>query len=756
MKARTHEERRLAREIRRMTSDRATIETGSRWVRAASRVLLAIAVIATLLITGRASAAVVHVDDSAPAGGDGQSWATAYRHLQDGLAAAGALGSDVTEIRIGPGTHRPDESQANPSGSGDRNATFTLVDGVIVRGGFAGFGAPDPDAYDPNAFASVLSGDLLGDDGLNFANVADNSIHVVTALDVNADLRGCVVRGGNANGPLLGAFGGGVWSRFGTLHLTDCRFEANTANTGGGIAALDSAGAALRNVSVAENRSVFSFGGGVYIQSPDARIILCTFQDNLALGQGGGGLYLVGLRTLLEDCRFIGNQCSIDGGGGARVFGHVTARRCEFLQNTASGDGGGLCTQSGSAVITHCTFTANSSGQIGGGLSAQNNPTLIAHCEFEDNQSEQGGGLHAGSSADGRIQDCAFRNNSALERGGGLGLGGTNWLVADSLFETNAVTMPNNMGGGGGFTGSDTVLRNCRFLDNSSASGGGGFSGTNGDLTISGCVFSGNTAAASGGGIGVYDPDLGSILNCSIVNNSAGVSGGGMNISSINPKLGFEINNSIFWANQDANGGVQSSQLSISGAVPAVQYSCLQNLTGNLGPGNVSSDPQFADADGADNVVGTIDDDLRLLASSPLIDAGGNFFFRFCSLDLDGGERKTDDPAVPDTGGGGPPLPDMGAYERLAIVHDDCDANAIDDECDLVTFPNSDCDGSGTLDVCEINAGVTPDCDFNGRPDSCDFVSGSALDCNANGVPDSCDIAAGVSVDCNGNCMPDS
>ena len=61
-------------------------------------------IIGVLAITGAANAwQVIHVDDDAPAGGDGSSWASAFSDLQDALAAARA--GDV--VRVAQGTYAP-------------------------------------------------------------------------------------------------------------------------------------------------------------------------------------------------------------------------------------------------------------------------------------------------------------------------------------------------------------------------------------------------------------------------------------------------------------------------------------------------------------------------------------------------------------------------------------------------------------------------------------------------------------------------
>src|SRR5436190_18812850 len=124
-----------------------------------------------------AQAIVVYVDDDAPPGGDGLTWNTAFRFLQDAMVFSNVLENNVTEIRIAQGVYKADHDEAHPEGTGDTNVAFEPPS-VPILGGFAGFGAPDPDLRHVEEFRTVLSGDLAEDDMDNFVNYNDNSRYI--------------------------------------------------------------------------------------------------------------------------------------------------------------------------------------------------------------------------------------------------------------------------------------------------------------------------------------------------------------------------------------------------------------------------------------------------------------------------------------------------------------------------------------------------------------------------------------------------
>ena len=73
----------------------------------------------------------------------------------------------------------------------------------------------------------------------------------------------------------------------------------------------------------------------------------------------------------------------------------------------------------------------------------------------------------------------------------------------------------------------------------------------------------------------------------------------------------------------------------------------------------------------------------------------------------------------------------------------DCNANGVDDGCDIANGTSQDSNGNGIPDECEFT-----DCNGNGVADDIDIADGTSADCNFNGVPDECELDGG---DCNGN-----
>jgi T5SS/PEP-CTERM-associated repeat protein len=317
----------------------------------------ALSIVALAAAAPDAAAQVVYVDGDASAGGDGMSWATAFNDLQSGLDAAEAMIPPV-QVWVAAGTYLP----TLESLPGDpRSRTFRLIEGVSLFGGFAGVGAPDPDARDFHLYPAVLSGDFNGDDQPNFVNRGENAYTVITAqgLTQATALDGLTVRGAHQ--------GSCITVPFGSLLIENCLITDGdaTGTHGGGLYA--PAGVTVRRTSFTGCKSSFS-GGGSYCL--DSTFQWCRFELNTASGGGGG---LAGLRTSVENSVFRANTAVL---GGAVDLGSGRLVNCTFDHNVATSSGAvRLYAFSGlTAGIYGCTFFENTATTVAGALLTVSDP----------------------------------------------------------------------------------------------------------------------------------------------------------------------------------------------------------------------------------------------------------------------------------------------------------------------------------------------------------------------------------------------
>jgi len=305
-------------------------------------------------ICGSAEAKTIYVDASASSCGDGLSWVTAYKYLQDALEDANA--SPDCNIYVAEGTYNPDQNCANPGGTGDRMATFQLINDVAIYGGFPTGGCAWNDRnWDMNE--TILSGDLLGNDVvvadpcelLNDPCRAENSYHVVTGsnTDETAILDGFTITAGNANDPNYSVAGGGMYNDSGSPTVKNCTFKRNSAHGG--------------------------YDGHSY--------------------QGGGGMYnyyhnIYERGPTITDCKFIENWSECGGGMCNNYYSEPTLTNCVFTGNSAE-DGGGMSNHYRDPTLTNCTFTDNSAVDNGGGIYNGSSEPTLTNCILWDNSPEQ-------------------------------------------------------------------------------------------------------------------------------------------------------------------------------------------------------------------------------------------------------------------------------------------------------------------------------------------------------------------------------
>lgn len=598
----------------------------------------------------------IYVDATRPAGGNGASWATAFRDLQAALAAAAASG-ETREIWVADGRYRPDPSS--------QSVSFNLLNKVALYGGFAGT-ETNREQRNPAANRTVLSGDLAGNDGPNFANNAENSRSVVRAsgVDSTAVLDGFVVTGGNA-----------------------------LAN-GAGIAVSSNARAIFRNCAIDSNFASNS-GAGLRSDNSSPRLVDCTFRGNRASGSGGGlSASGTGVVTLAGGA-FIANTTT-GSGGAISLSSAVAISGAQFSDNTAQSIGGAVNLSAFATSVlslSDCGFTNNrttsTGGGIGGAVSVGSSASLTAlRCSFTGNSCNQAGsgtpntkgGAIGNLGKTMTLTECGFTDNavrfsgtaSANACGGGAVFGPA--VLDRCTFVRNETSGPGTSARGGAVHTTSGVLdvRNSRFVGNLASGAtpipGGAVAVTGATpFTAVNCLFNGNTAAGDGGAIFLDATRRAVIAECTVSRNAtvAGA-GGGLRVTSAASGDSVAVAGSILWMNVAGAAGGEDAQVSYASAIaPRVNHCDVSGLTGALGgAGNVGADPMFTDADGADDIPGTADDDFSLRMGSPVVDAGDNTAIPAgVATDLAGAPRLLDDPCTDDTGAGSAPIADMGAFE---------------------------------------------------------------------------------------------
>ncbi|MBN1512737.1 MAG: hypothetical protein JXB13_12045, partial [Phycisphaerae bacterium] len=466
-------------------------------------------------------------------------------------------------------------------------------------------------------------------------NKTNNAYHVVTADGVGATaiLDGVTIKNGYADGTTPNHVGGGLLCHDSSPAIRHCVIECNAAGNGGGVSAWTGGAPTIAHCTIRYNWAISSAPtgsngcGGMNIWLSDATVTDCTFHLNAGLGNRPGALVI--------------GQC------------HPVITRCTFEENEAPNKGGAasMWGNAASPQFVGCTFSENrvlNSGAIGGAVVVENGcPATFRDCTFTGNEAvTHGGGVAVtGSTSQAKLVQCSFIGNDALS-GGGLSVQ----------------------------SGQATAV-NCRFLSNQGGVGGGAFV-VGGTTAFANCVFSGNAVSgemmALGGGLCVVSNGSADVTNCTFSRNTASAEedawGGGVYVESATAT----IRNTIAWGNLVNGFNTELGQIhKWSFSTFSLWFSCVQNWTsGGLGGAhNTANDPLLADPDGADNALGTADDDVRLTSGSSAIDTASDAAVPDDAFDVDR-DGDADEPLPLDLARGNRFLGtghtvDMGAYEYL-------------------------------------------------------------------------------------------
>lgn len=432
------------------------------------------------------SAQVIYVDDDAVEGGNGSSWQTACRYLQDALVLAGAAAKPV-EIHVAVGIYKPDQGAGITPG--DRAANFQLLNGVTLKGGYAGITASDPNGRDPGLYETLLNGDLAGNDNNNDPGSGrDDSCHVVigSLTDNTAVMDGVKITGSMwlwLAPPCR--FGPGSTARVfidaGSPTIRNCQFVAGGHGISDATVYLSKASAPTFTGCVFRDNHT-----GMCSMSSSPTVSNCLFTGNtwraVECDEGGAPSF--------TDCRFESNHTGVDGSGDISLM----FTGCAFVDNSTAVSAGtrtvsatdcifesnrrAVQVYSGSLGLTRCRFSGNTSGAL-----STSGDTSLTRCSFTDNS----GGLAAGIWAHGSVtaSDCTFLDNSAGVVGAILG-------------------------------GDLLTLRNCEFSGNAGSRIGAVDMG-GGVLQATGCLFTGNSGERTGALSS--DAAVFSLSNCTFADN---------------------------------------------------------------------------------------------------------------------------------------------------------------------------------------------------------------------------------------------
>ncbi len=568
-----------------------------------------IACLGALALSAKAAADVRYVDASIAVGGNGQSWATAYKTLQAALTAANANPA-ITEIWVADGTYKP---TLRLDAADLRSVTFKLKNGLTLYGGFAG-GETSLAQRNPAVNIATLSGDI-GVVGVN----TDNAYHVVySSLNAaSAVIDGFTIRDGYAENASNG--GGGLYLTDSSATIRNCRFTANFAITDGGAIRVQPGGGPSFIDCVVDANSAGN-GAAVVNSGNGALFDGCTFSNNtvrgaVELASGGSATFI--------DCNFLNNAHSWGGTFSAlrSIAPKVTILQCTFSGNTLAR----AVELNGELTLTDSLFIGNTHGAVSAGNLTQ--PSIISDCVFESNGSiatvSIGGALVGGNT---EVRRCRFEGNQANL--GGAVSGFFNGFV-DCDF------LNNSAGTGGAVRVAFGPFVNCRFAGNTAANGGAIHFSSSDPGSFIQCLFTGNSATSIGGAVTVVGSNALLFEGCTFVGNSGPFSGGIAIDTSSSP---VTIENSILWGNTSTTGSTEAQQVrNLTPSGVTILSSTVQGWSGALGgTGNDGLDPVLSLIAGDDGLIGTLDDNPTPGVGSSAIESGNPALLSADTFDLDG------------------------------------------------------------------------------------------------------------------------
>ncbi len=212
----------------------------------------------------------IYVNVTAPNGGDGTSWATAYNTLQEALANMSPCAAD--EVWVAEGVY-------NPTTTTDRTIAFVPPANARIYGGFEGVES-NLSERDWHANPTILSGEIGG------AGNADDSYSVVHIANSDITVDGVIIESGSANASgteIFDRFGAGIYisDAADNNQITNCIIRNNNGVSGVGLANFSTGTATVTNTLFHNNTATHS-GGAVGAEAGTTNLVNCTVVNNIA------------------------------------------------------------------------------------------------------------------------------------------------------------------------------------------------------------------------------------------------------------------------------------------------------------------------------------------------------------------------------------------------------------------------------------------------------------------------------------------
>lgn len=298
---------------------------------------------------------VIFVDQNAPDGGNGTSWDLAYQQLSDGLDRALAMKAMPADpnmtVLVADGTYKPPASVT---------ASFVVAEDASVYGGYAGYGATNPNERDPKKYKTILSGfigyDYEGNERRNetVVEMQNNTLldgitvekgynRGILGYNTSFSLTNCTVRNNTQRG---------ISSQNGNLTMHWCKVSNNGHH---GIYHLRNVygnyDLSIKNCTITENQQ-----NGIYINSTIPEILNCEISFN------GSGGYYYGINLLNPSSNPMIRNCTIayNANEGIRFLestNYPTVWNCILFANNANDDYKDISKYNGYTDIWYCCLT---------------------------------------------------------------------------------------------------------------------------------------------------------------------------------------------------------------------------------------------------------------------------------------------------------------------------------------------------------------------------------------------------------------